>query len=655
MTEGVDEFARLQLALAGTWSVERELGTGGMGRVYLARDVRLDRPVALKVLRPDLAADAESRARFLREARTGARLAHPNIVPIYAVEEREGLVFFVMGLVDGETLGARIRREGPLDCATAERFLRDMAWALGYAHAMGIVHRDVTLENMLLERSTGRCLLADFGIAAEIEASAAGPLLGTPAYLAPEVIQGQPATTRSDLYALAVAGWTMLTGRPPFLADDTPALLMQHLTEPAPPLDRAAPATPRRLAAAIMTGLAKDPAARPGNMEEWLGSIQEQGSGHQLARPLRRWITRGALIRPAYAIGMTITAMVTLEAAIGWYGAVPSFLSARLAWRMLLGWSADVIHGFVAVACIVVLCHLVTEFVMLRRLARNGYGIEDLRHAQAQRRAEAVHAGPVEPTLLGRVVNDLAWLAGITFLLILLIFMPSHRLFMTGGEMSTIREVQQLLLTLAQWSYVAFWTGLGFGFLVPATRTAPDGWLARTRERFWASRLGAAMLRIASVGLPRYLPAAETLHRPTELVLDLAIDDLWKALPATTRQGLDHLPGVVDRLRQRVGELRDLERMLAKPAHVRSAEARALRERLAQRQRDGLAALEQLRLLVGALGHAASPMGVMTAHLAQARDLEEDLLRELGTHAALRRALRRGRQLPGMSAEPTPA
>src|SRR5207248_1502786 len=159
------EFLDLQAALAGEYSLERELGRGGMGVVYLARDVQLDRDVAIKVLPADLAHAESARERFLREARMAASLSHPHIVPIHRVSEAGGFVFFVMSYVEGETLGERLRTRGPLPPADATRVLREVAWALAYAHGRGIVHRDVKPDNILLEQGTGRALVTDFGIA----------------------------------------------------------------------------------------------------------------------------------------------------------------------------------------------------------------------------------------------------------------------------------------------------------------------------------------------------------------------------------------------------------------------------------------------------------------------------------------------------------
>src|SRR5262249_4361964 len=155
------DLLALQSAVAGKYSIDREIGRGGMGRVYLARDVALERPVAIKVLPPELASNAEQRERFLREARTAARLSHPNIVPIFAVQDVGEFVFFVMAYVDGETLRQRVAARGPCPTGTASRILRDVAFALSYAHAQGVVHRDVKPENILIEHGSDRALVTD--------------------------------------------------------------------------------------------------------------------------------------------------------------------------------------------------------------------------------------------------------------------------------------------------------------------------------------------------------------------------------------------------------------------------------------------------------------------------------------------------------------
>ena len=173
-------FLSFQLALAGRYSIDRELGRGGMGVVYLAREVHLDRPVAIKLLPPERAGEPALREGFLREARMAAKLSHPNIIPIHAVEERGEFVYYVMAFVDGDTLTQRVRARGPLSTSEGARVLREVAWALAYAHGQGIVHRDVKPDNILLETATARVLVADFGIAAAADESPSHAIAGTP-------------------------------------------------------------------------------------------------------------------------------------------------------------------------------------------------------------------------------------------------------------------------------------------------------------------------------------------------------------------------------------------------------------------------------------------------------------------------------------------
>src|SRR5215216_3449976 len=188
--------------LGDRYAIERELGRGGMGTVYLARDLRLDRPVALKVLPSEFAGDSALRERFLRETRTAASFSHPNIVPVHAVEERDGLLAFAMGFVEGESVAERVRRAGPLDVRSTVRLLQDIGYALAYAHGRGVVHRDIKPDNIMLERATGRALLMDFGISRTIAAKVekapgftqgltrVGEVVGTAEYMSPEQASG---------------------------------------------------------------------------------------------------------------------------------------------------------------------------------------------------------------------------------------------------------------------------------------------------------------------------------------------------------------------------------------------------------------------------------------------------------------------------------
>jgi predicted Ser/Thr protein kinase len=261
--------AHVERTLAATYEIDRELGRGGMGIVYRARDKRLKRLVAIKLLPPELAFRSEIRSRFLREAETAAQLSHPNIVPIYSVDEKDGLVFFVMQFVDGDNLAKRIQETGPLDTTEVRRILRDVGDALALAHARSVIHRDIKPDNILLNKEDGRPMVTDFGIAraisdgADSRLTATGVAIGTPAYMSPEQCAGdRDVDGRADLYALGVVGYQMLTGELPFSATTTPALLVKQISEkPRPVSDRRA-GVPDDLSRTVMRLLEKDPGQR---------------------------------------------------------------------------------------------------------------------------------------------------------------------------------------------------------------------------------------------------------------------------------------------------------------------------------------------------------------------------------------------------------
>jgi len=262
---------RLTGALGTSYTLEGEIGRGGMGVVFNARDERLKRQVAVKVLPPDLAFREEIRLRFLREAETAARLSHPHIVPIHSVGEGpDGLVYFVMAYVDGESLGAKLKRRGRLPPDEARRIMLETADALGAAHAFGIIHRDVKPDNILLEGSRGRVVVTDFGIAKALSSTtgsttltATGVAIGTPHYMSPEQAAGdREIDGRSDIYSLGVVAYQMLAGELPFQAPTVPGILMKQITERAPLVTDRRPEVPEDLAACVMRSLEKDPEDR---------------------------------------------------------------------------------------------------------------------------------------------------------------------------------------------------------------------------------------------------------------------------------------------------------------------------------------------------------------------------------------------------------
>jgi serine/threonine-protein kinase len=268
----IDQLAqRLSQALGSSFTLEGEIGRGGMGVVYHARDERLKRKVAVKVLPPELAFREEIRIRFLREAETAARLSHPHIVPIHSVGEGpDGLVYFVMAYVDGESLAARLKRRERLPPEEARRIMMETADALGAGHALGIIHRDVKPDNILLEGSRGRTVLTDFGIAKALTSTtgpgtltATGVAIGTPHYMSPEQAAGdREIDGRSDIYSLGVVGYQMLAGELPFSAPTVPGILLKQITEQAPNLRDRTPTCPDDLASCVMRSLEKEPEAR---------------------------------------------------------------------------------------------------------------------------------------------------------------------------------------------------------------------------------------------------------------------------------------------------------------------------------------------------------------------------------------------------------
>ncbi|HLG05439.1 MAG TPA: serine/threonine-protein kinase, partial [Gemmatimonadales bacterium] len=260
---------RLKEVLGLEYTLEGEIGRGGMGVVYRARDERLHRRVAIKVLPPELAFQKEIRERFTREAQTAARLSHPHIVPIHDVGEGSGVVFFIMGLVEGESLGARLKRRGKLPADEVRRIMKETADALSAAHGVSIIHRDIKPDNILLEGTRGRVMVTDFGIAKALSQvsgstlTGVGVAIGTPQYMSPEQAAGERELDgRSDIYSLGVVAYQMASGAVPFNAPTVAGILMKQITESAPLLHETGPTIPEDLSLAIARCLEKDPENR---------------------------------------------------------------------------------------------------------------------------------------------------------------------------------------------------------------------------------------------------------------------------------------------------------------------------------------------------------------------------------------------------------
>jgi serine/threonine protein kinase len=286
------EHEQIVARIGSQFQVVREIGRGGMGVVFLARDIALHRLVAIKVLRQEFASSEEHRERFRREARMTARLSHPNIVPVHTFGEvetdtaGEPLVYIVMKYVHGESLAERMRRERTIPAVAAQRILRDLSLALESAHRDGVVHRDLKAENILLEHTSGRAMLTDFGVALQRSLdpvrSDASRAFGTPHYMSPEQAAGElDIDGRSDLYSVGVLGYYMLSGVLPFDGQTFEMLAAQHIAERHEPLASLAPSAPEALCEAIERSMEKDRGAR------WR-SARELADALAVAVPARR-------------------------------------------------------------------------------------------------------------------------------------------------------------------------------------------------------------------------------------------------------------------------------------------------------------------------------------------------------------------------------
>ncbi len=644
------EFVALQQALAGEYSLERELGRGGMGVVYLARDVQLDRHVAIKVLPAQLAADPEARERFLREARTAAGLSHPHIVPIHRVGEAGGFVFFVMSYVAGETLGERLRSSGALPAAEVTRILREVSWALAYAHVRGVVHRDVKPDNILLEEGSGRALVSDFGIARVGLASATpipGKVMGTAQFMSPEQAMNETLDGRSDLYALGIVGYLAASGRLPFEATNVPALLVQQVAEAPRPLHEIAPGTPHLLVRAIHRCLAKDPAERFASGEAMAAALAPESDDRpQLSAALRAWLTARNPATIAYAVwsGFTVIPFLSDLGNFVNYHHLASLLDMVM-WTALATAPLGAVVAFHA--------------GQARRLFRTGYMLADLRGALDVARRERRDAdGAEHEPIAGRGAAALrAATRGTTSLWLALTFgMPLVSLtlekrhilvpfgLVLGGQFAAFIATVGLLVT-AKLMHVPILPERVRLFLRNDVSI---------RERLWQSRFGAFLAR--HLGAPeRSRPTGIGAFQATELALDIAAADLFAALPAAYRAQLGALPSVVASLRERAEAARkEIESLDVLPQHATDATDLASRRDDARTQlARAVAALEGVRIDLLRLHAAASDLAPLTTLL--------DAARELGAHAArlaeaqreVSDAVNRGRV--GPARVPTPA
>ncbi len=320
-----DAPAGLTNALFDRYAIERELGAGGMATVYLAHDVKHDRKVALKVLRPDIAASLGAE-RFLREVRIAANLSHPHILPLYDSGEADGFLFYVMPYVEGESLREKLDREGELPIPEATRILKEIADALAYAHDHGVVHRDIKPDNVML--SGRHALVMDFGVAKAVseatgqqKITTAGVVLGTPAYMSPEQAAADPHVDhRADIYALGVMAYEMLAGRPPFMGTTQQQILAAHLTATPDPLSIYRITVPPDLADLVMRCLEKRPADRWQTAEELLEPLEAMSTSSQGVTPVGTRLTgaAGPIRKRGMWMALLVAAVLVAAAVMLW-------------------------------------------------------------------------------------------------------------------------------------------------------------------------------------------------------------------------------------------------------------------------------------------------------------------------------------------------
>ncbi|MEP7326368.1 MAG: serine/threonine-protein kinase [Gemmatimonadota bacterium] len=620
MPQPSPEFLSLQQAVAGRFSLERELGRGGMGIVFLARDVALDRPVAIKLLPPHFAHLPELRSRFLREARTAARLSHPHIVPIHLVEELGALVFFVMAYVDGESLGDRVRGRGPITPTAARRLVQEVAWALGYAHQHGVIHRDIKPDNIMLDRASGRAMVTDFGIARLVEADterALGEIVGTVSYMSPEQALGQAVDGRSDLYSLGVTAFYALTGRLPFVGPNIPAVIHQHVNVPAPRLATQGMSVPAQLAETIDRCLTKEPSRRWPTGEALAESVALAGASAPEVPPQVRSLLR--LVREGAAflavVGAVILPIVVLSD-------LPRFL-------LTLSASGKVYLGLMALAGL--LGYPSKLLMAARRVLKDGYDAEHVRlglvaeaNAQVEELLLKGDSGARQQKNRESLIRWSPVVLGLSIVMI------------AGGLLGP--DVTALAIGSA--SLLAAAVGLAAR---PAVEPESPLRALGLVERMMIGQFGSVLFRLAGLGLRRPDPVVSG-GEATEVVLASAVEDLFEGLAPAIRKRLASLPRVIHRLESHAIALRNREaaigdalvRVEIKGGLEQQARQEAVADelvsaRVSVRERIGAAvgALENLRLgLLRLIAGVGSPDD-LTADLERAQAIGDRIDAEL--------------------------
>ena len=589
----------VQTALAGRYSVERELGRGGMATVYLARDIRLDRLVAIKVLLPELAVRPELRERFLRETRTAASFSHPNIVPVHAVEETPTLLFFVMGFVDGETLTQIVRRHGPLTATAAARLIQEVAWALSYAHGRGVVHRDVKPDNILLERATGRAMVTDFGIARSFAASGltqVGEVVGTPHFMSPEQAAGGQLDGRSDLYSLGVASFFAVTGRLPFDGESAQAILAMHMSRPAPPILELRPDLPAPLGDTIDRCLAKEPQDRFSRGEELVDALEGIRAGRkEVPTSIRLWVTRSDQF---FRVGLILTLLSSQVV-----GRFHSELEQLVSGTMFL---------------VLVISLWIQIPLGMRDLARQELdfgdlvaGLGDMDHERLAATA-ALRAAP-DYNQRRRMRAVLLALSGL-FAVLLLLFALSQKRPPPGHIFTPIGTVA-LVLGIA----------VAMGTLVfTIAGVARSGRMDRRMHGLWTGPVGRFLFWLGSLGLEQHGTGSTPSAGPRTLLEDLPREQRHRS--ARFRALFDQVDRELERLAQRDLELTDTLDQVREPTSTSGGGIAVKHETLIRDLEQAQRGTSDRRLeLLSALENARLGLLRLKSKVGDADELEREL------------------------------
>lgn len=563
----------IQEVLEGRYAIEREIGRGGMGIVFLAHDLSLDREVAIKVLPPLAALSEVMRERFVREARLTASLSHPNILPVYSFELREDIAFFVTAFIRGASLRERVEDGGPLEPERGLAILRDIAWALEHAHSRGVIHRDVKPGNVLLESETGRTFVADLGIAQGPAESitATGRRLGTLGFASPEQLSGRQSDRRTDIYGLGATAWFVFTGSPPDSALTT-SQAAERLRKQRPDL----PHSSIELIGRCLSAYAKDRPDSAGNVaEEVTSSI---GRRETLPAALQSWLTKGR--------GFTIPLLI--------WSLLPF---TRNNWpRMFNSWDWP-LYVF-TVVCVPWIAFALYRLVALGDVTRLGYRIQDIRAAlRSWRRArnrQLFRERSPRPRL-GRAVRYITFGA-----------------LTTGIAKATFWNWDVLPHILTPIGFNLTWIGILVGWIWPGWARPERDTLANLRVRFWESRPGAWVVAgIRAAGQRAKADSHVPPERNTEVALAAGIYELLARLEPVIRsrlEGVEHVASALERqasdLRERIIRLEELEASAVPSASSAAvadhselvADLARRRESLHDRQHCVIRSIERMRI-----------------------------------------------------------